>query len=226
MRGRIQLQMPSIRRVPWGFFEPDVTIVDGRGYVIVRPANTDGYPDGSMIRANGFDCHQFAALTTVHEKVECLHTAGFDAVPVKEDYVIAYPDEGPSVEGEDRLRLLYHRWQSRRSLMPSDTPRGCPFRLCHDAKVASAIVESSESMSSHIDLAREYVAAHDWNESLERYDTDTMHSTVLTMMSVAEADADTMDDVSAEILGMSERADDERMSEYLDDLGARLRNLE
>ena len=177
-----------------------------------------------MIRANGFDCHRFAALATVHEKIEYLHSAGFDTVPVKEGYVIAYPDDGPSVEGEDRLRLLYHRWQSRKALMSTDVPRGCPFRLCHDAKVASAIAEF-ESRGGHMDLSREYIAARDWNESLERYDTDTMHSTVLTMSSIADADADTLEDVSAEISDISERIDDERLSEYLEDLGVRLRNL-
>ena len=221
MRGRIR--MPSIRRVPWGFYEPDVTIADDRGYVIVRPANIEGYPEGSMIRANGFDGHRFAALPTVHEKVEYLHTSGFDAVPVKEGYVIAYPDEGPSVEGEDRLRLIYHRWQSRRSLI-TDAPRGCPFRLCHDAKVASAIVESGDE-GGHMDLAREYIAVRDWIESLDRYDTDTMHYSIVTMSSIAEGDADTLGDTSLEIMGISEREDDERTSGYLEDLGARLRNL-
>ena len=224
MRGRIQIQMPSIRRVPWGFFEPDVTIVDARGLVSVRPANTDGYTDGTLIRANGFDGHRFAALATVYEKIEYLHTAGFDAVPVKEGYLIAYPDEGPSVEGEDRLRLLYHRWQSRKAMMSMDVPRGCPFRLCHDAKVASAIVES-ESHGGHMDLAREYIAARDRYGLLEHYDADTMHSTVLTMLSIADADADALEDVSAEVMDISEREDDERLSEYLEDLGVRLRNI-
>lgn len=223
MRGKIQIQMPSIRKSPWGFFEPDVTIVDGKGFVIVRPANTEGYSEGVMIRANGFDGHRFAALPTVHEKVEYLHTAGFDTVPVKEGYVVAYPDEGPSVEGEDRLRLLYHRWQSRRSLI-ADTPRGCPFRLCHDAKVASAIVES-ETDGDHMDLAREYIATRDWSESMERYDTDTMHSTILAMMSIAEADADTLDEVSTEMMEIFEREEDERTSGYIEDLAMRLRSL-
>lgn len=223
MRGRIQLQMPSIRRVPWGFFEPDVTIIDGRGYVIVRPANTDGYPDGSMIRANGFDCHQFAALATVHEKVECLHTAGFDAVPVKEGYVIAYPDEGPSVEGEDRLRLLYHRWQSRKSLMPSDTPRGCPFRLCHDAKVASAIVES-ESDCNHIGIAMEYIACRDSTDGTISYSTEDMHGTILSIRTIAEAsDPDDISPLATEIENMAESYD--REYDYVVDLADRMRCL-
>lgn len=223
MRGRIQIQMPSIRRVPWGFFEPDVTIVDAMGLVSVRPANTDGYPEGTLIRANGFDGHRFAALATVHEKMEYLHSAGFDVVPVKEGYVIAYPDEGPSVEGEDRLRLLYHRWQSRKALMPSDSPRGCPFRLCHDAKVASAIVES-ESERYHIGIAMEYVACRDSTDGISSYSTEDMHGTILSIRTIADAsDPQDMAPLADEIENMAESY--EREYEYVVDLADRMRCL-
>lgn len=222
MRGKIQIQMPSIRKSPWGFFEPDVTIVDGKGVVVVRPANTEGYTDGTMIRANGFDGHRFTALPTIHEKVEYLHNAGFDTVPVKEGYVVAYPDEGPSVEGEDRLRLLYHRWQSRRSLV-TDTPRGCPFRLCHDGKVASAIV-MSESVGDHIGIAMEYTACRDSTDGISSYDTEDMHGTILRIRTIAEAsDPYDVSPLATEVENMAESY--EREYDYVVDLADRMRCL-
>ena len=57
------------------------------------------------------------------------------------------------------------------------------------------------------------------------YDTDTMHATILTATELSEADPHALTDATADVLGSAEREEDENLSEYLEDLGMRLKRL-
>lgn len=216
--------MRFVGRSPWGFTDPEVTMVDRRGRVSVRPMSVEsGYLPESELDANGFDGHIFRDIEADWERVSYLHSTGYAAIHVPEGFVVRLCGDGLCVDDEDDLRSEYHRWSTRKTRMPPTKVGRCPFALNQDAKVAVATASVEEG--PHWTIAAEYIAYRDDREGIRGYDTSTMNRTLLTVRDIGTAEPDALSDASADVLGCSEREEDDSLADYLEDLGMRLRRL-
>ena len=208
----------------WGFTDPDVVIADRNGMVSTEPMSAESaYRQGMELDADGFDAHIFRALANDRERISYLHSTGYAVIPVHEGIVVMHCPDGVTVEDEDGLRDLYHEWSTRKSRTPGTRIGRCPFQLNNDARAAVAVAAAGDG--PHTTIASEYIAFRDWKEGIDRYDTDTMHATILTATELSEADPHALTDAAADVLGSAEREEDENLSEYLEDLGMRLKRL-
>ena len=211
-------------RVQWGFTDPEVTLIDRRGRVVVRPMSIEsGYLPETELDANGFDGHVFRDIENDWERISYLHSTGYAAIHVPEGFVVRLTDGEPSVDDEDDLRSEYHVWATRKGRMPPTKVGRCPLPLSQDAKVAVATASAEEG--EHWTIASEYVAYRDYRENLRNYDISTMNQTVLTVRDIGAAEPDALSDASADVLGWSEREEKDSLAAYLEDLGMRLRRI-
>lgn len=212
------------RKTVWGFTDPEVVIADRKGMVATEPMATGSpYYAGMELDADGFDAHIFRSLANDRERISYLHSTDYAVIPVSEGFVVMHCSEGVTVEDEDTLRDLYHEWSTRKSRLPAAKIGRCPFQLNNDARAAMAVASAGDG--PHVTIASEYIAFRDWKESISQYDSDVMHATILTVNELSEADSNALNDAAADVLGSAEREEDENLSEYLEDLGMRLRRL-
>ena len=174
----------------------------------------------SLYHSNG---HSLGGVNPSSLNFSYLHSTGYAVIPVHEGFVVMHCPEGVTVEDEDGLRDLYHEWSTRKSRTPGARIGRCPFQLNNDARAAVALAAAGDG--PHTTIASEYIAFRDWKEGIDRYDTDTMHATILTATELSEADPHALTDAAADVLGSAEREEDENLSEYLEDLGMRLKRL-
>lgn len=221
---RRQLPDIRIRRTPWGFSDPEITLIDRKGAVTVEPLHAvSDYRAGAELDTRGFDGHVFRRLTDDGERLAYLHACGYAAVPVDEGFVVRYVGD-PSVDDEDGLRSAYRAWSSRRTRDVEWRRGWSPYPLNQDARVALA-VSASENGGDHMAIAAEYIAFRDAREGVRAYDSDLMHRTILTANELSVADRGTVSDAAADVLGCAEREDDPEVERYLKDLGDRIRRL-
>ena len=181
------------------------------------------YELDAELNGSGFDGHVFRDFETDWECVSYLHSTGYAAIHVPEGFIVRLCGEGLSVDDEDVLRSEYYWWSTRKARMPPSKVGRSPFALNQDAKVAIATASAEEG--DHWTIAAEYIAYRDNREGIRGYDITTMNDTLLTVRDIGTAEPGALHDASADVLGRSEREENDSLAAYLEDLGMRLRRL-
>ena len=87
------------------------------------------------------------------------------------------------------------------------------------------VATASAEEGDHWTIAAEYIAYRDNREGIRGYDITTMNDTLLTVRDIGTAEPGALHDASADVLGCSEREENDSLAAYLEDLGMRLRRL-